>query len=78
MTGKRERPFRIGARHFLPRSEQHGLVPQLSLLRSVDRLEYEFTVEHLLRGFGVKGDSVYDRFEILCEELSEEGDFVAM
>ena len=69
-------PLRIRARDLLPRSEQHGLVPQLPLLRGVDRLKHELAVVHLLGGLGVEGDSVHDRFEILCEELSEESDFV--
>jgi hypothetical protein len=69
-------PLRIRARDLLPRSEQHGLVPLLPLLRGVDRLEHELAVVHLLRGLGVEGDSVHDRLEILCEELSKESDFV--
>jgi len=69
-------PFRIRTRNLLPRSEQHRLVPQLSLLRSVDRFEHELAVVHLLGRLGVEGDSVHNWFEILREELSEEGDFV--
>jgi len=71
-------PFRIRTRNLLPRSEQHRLVPQLSLLRSVDRFEHELAVVHLLGRFGMEGDSVHDWFEILREELSEESDFVEM
>jgi len=47
-------------------------------LQSINRLEHELTVVHLLRRLGVESYSVHDWFEILGEELSEESDFVEM
>ena len=78
ITRTRDAPFRIRTGDLLSRSEQHGLVPLLSLLRSVDRLEHELAVLHLLRRLGVEGDSVHDWFKVLREELSEESDLVEM
>jgi len=78
ITRTRDVPFRIRTGDLLSRSEQHGLVPLFSLLRSVDRLEHELAVLHLLRRLGVESNSVHDWFEVLREELSEESDLIEM